>query len=154
MCLTDLAEDALKFHVAAFGRLGIEVTRDYRTAPRMMVDRHKLLQILINLLSNAQYAMQEARRDHNRLILRIDMCVEGRVRVDVIDNGVGIPRENLTRIFSNGFTTKLDGHGFGLHRSALAAKEMGGALTAHSDGPGRGATFMLDLPFKPPEVQA
>ncbi len=73
--------------------------------------------------------------------------------IEMIDNGVGIPADNLTKIFSYGFTTKEDGHGIGLHSAALTAKEMGGALTAHSDGPGKGATFTLDLPFEPAEVE-
>ena len=60
----------------------------------------------------------------------------------VQDNGWGIPRENLARIFAHGFTTKPDGHGFGLHTSALAATEMGGSLSAHSDGMGMGATIL------------
>jgi signal transduction histidine kinase len=71
------------------------------------------------------------------------------VRVSIIDNGIGIPAENLTRIFAHGFTTKKNGHGFGLHSGALAAKELGGSLTAHSDGPGHGAAFTLELPERP-----
>ena len=75
---------------------------------------------------------------------------DGRIRISVMDNGVGISPENLTRIFSHGFTTRKGGHGFGLHSGALAAREMGGSLTAHSDGPGRGATFTLELPWTGP----
>jgi len=66
----------------------------------------------------------------------------------VSDNGVGIERENLTQIFSHGFTTRENGHGFGLHSGALAAKELGGSLTVNSDGPGTGATFVLELPIE------
>jgi signal transduction histidine kinase len=66
----------------------------------------------------------------------------------VIDNGEGIAAENLTRIFAHGFTTKKDGHGFGLHSCVLAAREMGGSLLAASDGPGRGAAFTLVLPLQ------
>jgi signal transduction histidine kinase len=66
------------------------------------------------------------------------------------DNGVGIAPVNLRKIFNHGFTTrKKDGHGFGLHSGALAAKEMGGSLIARSDGPGQGATFTLEIPIKP-----
>jgi signal transduction histidine kinase len=65
----------------------------------------------------------------------------------VIDNGVGISPENLTRIFNHGFTTRKKGHGFGLHSSVLTAKEMGGSLTVHSDGPGQGSSFTLELPL-------
>ena len=73
---------------------------------------------------------------------------DDRVRIAVTDNGVGIPTENLTRIFAHGFTTKKDGHGFGLHSGALAAQEMGGSLSAQSEGVGRGATFTLELPLE------
>src|SRR5439155_18808755 len=69
-----------------------------------------------------------------------------RIQISVIDNGVGIPAENLVRIFNHGFTTRKEGHGFGLHSGALAAKELGGALLVHSDGPGLGASFTLELP--------
>jgi len=62
---------------------------------------------------------------------------------------VGISAENLTRIFGHGFTTRKDGHGFGLHSGALTARELGGSLTVKSDGPGRGAMFTLELPFQP-----
>lgn len=85
----------------------------------------------------------------NRRVRLIDAA--DRVRIEVADNGVGIREENLTRIFAHGFTTKPDGHGFGLHGSALAAKEMGGALTVRSDGPGMGTTFTLELPVEPVE---
>ncbi|MBI2074190.1 MAG: hypothetical protein HYT81_14345, partial [Gemmatimonadetes bacterium] len=68
------------------------------------------------------------------------------------DNGVGIPTENLTRIFQHGFTTRATGHGFGVHSSANAAREMKGCLTVHSDGDGTGATFTLDLPAAVPGV--
>jgi two-component system, NtrC family, sensor kinase len=69
------------------------------------------------------------------------------LRITVKDNGEGIAAENMTRIFTHGFTTKKDGHGFGLHGAAIAAREMEGSLTAASDGPGRGATFTLILPL-------
>jgi two-component system, NtrC family, sensor kinase len=76
------------------------------------------------------------------------------VRIAVADNGVGIPPEHLTRIFSHGFTTRKDGHGFGLHSGAIAARELGGTLSAHSDGPGTGATFTLALPLTRPSREA
>jgi signal transduction histidine kinase len=75
------------------------------------------------------------------------------VRIEVADNGVGIAKENMARIFSQGYTTRKGGHGFGLHGAALAAREVGGSLTGKSDGPGQGATFILELPLAPPEQQ-
>ncbi|MGD0812754.1 MAG: ATP-binding protein, partial [Verrucomicrobiota bacterium] len=80
--------------------------------------------------------------------VRIHRNGEQAIRMEVADNGVGIPPENLTRIFAHGFTTQSDGHGFGLHTGALAAKELGGTLTAHSEGLGKGATFILELPLQ------
>jgi signal transduction histidine kinase len=81
------------------------------------------------------------------MVIRVSV-EEGRVKIAVIDNGVGIPPENLTRIFAHGFTTRKEGHGFGLHSGALAARDLGGLLTVFSEGPGRGATFTLDLPIE------
>jgi signal transduction histidine kinase len=69
------------------------------------------------------------------------------VRISVTDNGVGIRPEHLTHIFEHGFTTRKDGHGFGLHSGAIAAKEMGGSLAVYSAGPDQGATFTLSLPL-------
>ena len=75
---------------------------------------------------------------------------DGRVvKIAIIDNGIGIPSENLTRIFNHGFTTRKDGHGFGLHSGALAAREIGGSLHVQSGGPGQGAMFILELPCQP-----
>ena len=107
-----------------------------------------MMQILVNLIRNAKYACDESSRLDKRLTLRVTSD-ERVVRIYVIDNGVGIPAENLTRIFSHGFTTREDGHGFGLHSAALFAREIGGSLLVQSDGPGRGATFTLELPFAP-----
>jgi signal transduction histidine kinase len=71
---------------------------------------------------------------------------DGSVKISTSDNGVGIPPENLNRIFNHGFTTRKNGHGFGLHNAALAAKEMGGVLRVASPGAGQGAIFTLELP--------
>jgi C4-dicarboxylate-specific signal transduction histidine kinase len=78
--------------------------------------------------------------------LQVQRLGESAVAVRVRDNGHGISAENLTRIFQHGFTTKKEGHGFGLHSGANAAKEMGGRLVVHSDGPDQGAEFTLELP--------
>jgi signal transduction histidine kinase len=146
LCVTDLIEDALRVVSASFARHHIQIVREYATLPPIEVEKHKLLQILVNLLQNAKHALLEGGAPNKRLILRVERPEEGRIRISVIDNGVGIAPENLTRIFAPGFATRQDGHGFGLHSGALAVGEMGGSLTAHSDGPGSGATFVLELP--------
>ena len=134
-------------NAAAFDRHRIEVVREFAVnPPPVRVDRHKVLQILINLLRNAKYAMDAQNAPVKRLVVRVGIASPDRVKITIGDNGVGIPPDHLTRIFNHGFTTKKDGHGFGLHSGANAAKEMGGTLTAHSDGLGKGAEFILELP--------
>jgi len=118
------------------------------------VDKHTVLQILVNLIRNAKYACDESTRSDKLVTVRIFKHGNDGVNIQITDNGVGIPRENLSRLFSRGFTTRSDGHGFGLHSCLLATKEMGGALTAHSDGSGLGAVFTLVLPVQPPLTSA
>jgi len=145
----ELMEQALAINLAALERQQVEVIREYDDLPQMMVDRHQVLQILVNLLRNATHAMQACPGRQHRLTLRLGLAedMEGWVRLHVHDTGVGIKPEQLTRIFSQGFTTKKDGHGLGLHSSAVAAKLMGGALRAQSPGEDSGATFTLELPI-------
>lgn len=143
----ELTEDALRINAAAFERHRIQVVREFdETTPGVFVDRHKALQILINLISNAKYAMDAQPDKEKRLVIRVGTAAPDRVKISISDSGVGIPPENLVKIFTHGFTTKKDGHGFGLHSCANAAKEMGGSLAAHSNGLGKGATFILELP--------
>jgi two-component system sensor kinase FixL len=143
----ELIDDALRLHATSFERLGIQVRREYAPVPPVLVDRHRLLQILVNLLSNARHALLEGGRPDKQLTLRIAARNEQRLCIEVADNGIGIPAENLSRIFTQGFTTKRNGHGFGLHASALAASEMKGSLTCTSNGLDQGATFTIDLPL-------
>ncbi len=141
----DLMEDALLLNDGALVRHEIKVTREYGQAPRILVERHKILQILVNLVRNAKFALDEGFSAEKQLTVRVALNGDT-VQFSVIDNGVGISPENITRIFAHGFTTRPGGHGFGLHSGALAAKELHGSLTAHSKGAGQGATFVLELP--------
>jgi len=131
----------------SFSKHGLKVIREFGDVPSVTVEKHKVLQILVNLVRNATDACGESDRPEKTLTIRI-FNGDGTVKVAVCDNGGGIPLENLTRIFNHGFTTKKDGHGFGLHSGALAAKGMGGAMKVESKGPGEGATFTLELPVK------
>jgi PAS domain S-box-containing protein len=146
--VAELVEDALRMNAATLARHDVQIVREYAEAPPVLVEKHKVLQILVNLIGNAKYALNVGGQHDKRLTLRIAKNSSDSVHVSVIDNGVGIPPENLTRIFEHGFTTRKDGHGFGLHSSAFVAKELGGTLTVHSDGVGRGATFTLTLPYE------
>ncbi len=148
MPLVDLVEDALRLDAASLEKREIKVQRQYMAKPTIMLDRHKTLQILVNLIRNAQHAVEESGREDKAITLRVETLDHTAVKVIVADNGVGVPRENLSRIFGQGFTTRKDGHGFGLHSGALAAREMGGSLTVKSEGVGCGAAFTLSLPMK------
>jgi C4-dicarboxylate-specific signal transduction histidine kinase len=143
-------EDALQINAEALARHGITVIRQFEAVPLLMVDKQKVLQILINLVLNARYALEEGAQTEKRLVITIARTDKEGVMIRVEDNGIGIPPENLTRIFSHGFTTRPNGHGFGLHIGAINAREMGGSLSVASEGAGRGASFTLILPMSPP----
>lgn len=145
----ELMEDSVRMNAGALLRHSVEVARDFQPVPPVLAEKAKVLQILVNLIRNAKYAADESGRPDKIVTLRIRATETGRIQFVVEDNGVGIPGENLTRIFAHGFTTRVGGHGFGLHSSANAAKEMKGSLTAHSLGAGAGATFTLELPAAP-----
>ena len=108
--------------------------REFTPLPPITVDKHKVLQILVNLIRNAKYACDESGRSDKLITLRIESGARG-VRISVIDNGVGIRAENMGHLFTHGFTTRQSGHGFGLHSGALAAQQLGGSLRAESEGP-------------------
>jgi signal transduction histidine kinase len=145
--IAELLEDALRMHALDYERQGISLVRDIAEVPALASDRHKLLQILLSLLKNAQQACEAVEPGHRKVSVRIGTARPGYIRIEVADTGIGIPSVNLTRIFSHGFTTRENGYGSGLHSGALAAKEMGGTLTAASEGPGKGAAFVLELPL-------
>ena len=149
----DLVEDALRMNSDALIRPDVALVREYAEVPPIDIEKHKALQVLVNLIRNAKNACDESGKKDKQIRLRISQCAQ-QICIEVIDNGVGIAPEHRARIFSHGFTTRKDGHGFGLHSGALAAREMGGTLTAHSDGIAMGATFALELPIKPPERPA
>jgi amino acid transporter/signal transduction histidine kinase len=152
-----LLEDALNVSIFPADQKKIVREREYAETAAVSGDKHMVLQILINLISNAKHAVLGSGQAEKRLTFRVgtEETEKGpMLRVQIEDNGVGISPENLTRIFNHGFTTKADGHGFGLHAAANAAHQMGGSLTAASAGTGRGATFTLDLPFEPTTIGA
>ncbi len=145
LSIADLVEDALRLSQLDLTHHHIRLVREFDEVPPAPMHRHKVLQILVNLLCNAKEAViARFGGMDGQIVIRIE-CVDSVVRVSIADNGVGIAQQDLTRIFAQGFTTKIDGHGFGLHSGALAAQEMGGSLSVHSDGPGTGSTFSLLL---------
>ncbi len=142
-------ESALRLSDDAQAGPPIEVRREFEAVPPVHLPRHRLLEILVNLLRNARESLHAAPDGARRLVVRV-VNGTGLVRIEVCDNGVGIAPENLARVFQPRYSTKAGGQGLGLHASANAARELGGSLTAHSEGQGRGATFVLELPLRDP----
>jgi signal transduction histidine kinase len=145
----ELMDEAVRVSQGLIDQAGVKIVREYGQVPVLLLDQHRVLQILINLVSNAAQALKDREGTDKQVMVRIQETRDDErihIRFQVIDNGAGIAPENLTKIFTYGFTTRKEGHGFGLHSAANAAKEMGGSLSATSEGAGKGATFTLELP--------
>lgn len=146
--LPELLDDALKIGGELFSKKDIKINKQYENVGFMKIDKTKLIQILVNLIQNAQEACLA---NENTSSKQIDFIIrknnEQNVDIVVEDNGIGITPDNLKKLFNFGFTTKEKGHGFGLHSSILAAQELEGKLKAESKGEGQGATFTLTLPL-------
>jgi PAS domain S-box-containing protein len=151
--LSELIENAIDINKAGLERHNIEVIREYEDIGNMLVDKQRTLQILVNLIDNAEDAL--AKCDKTPKLLKIKTAKSGnsKVRIEVMDNGIGIGPAELEQIFEQGYTTKQVGHGFGLHNCLLAAKDMHGSITVKSEGVNQGATFILELPLKKVEVK-
>jgi signal transduction histidine kinase len=148
--LGEIIDDAIQINLTSMERHQITLDRNIEDIGLTKIEKHKILQILVNLISNAKGALKAVDREDKKI--RVCFYKDGdRLKIEISDNGIGISEENLTKIFRHGFTTRDEGHGFGLHSGWLAAKEMKGSLTATSQGPGKGATFTLELPYKPVE---
>lgn len=152
----DLMEQALGMAIPEPKKCQIEIVREYSPVPKIMTDRHQVLQILVNMITNARNAMNEYPGRAHRLVLRVGVTQNDRqsVQLEVTDTGCGIAAENLPRLFAQGFTTRKTGHGLGLHSAAISAKNLGGSIQAQSVGEGHGATFTLNLPLALVEAAA
>jgi PAS domain S-box-containing protein len=147
---SQLFEDALKLIAQSLERHNIALERCFSDSPPVKADRHKVLQILVNLLQNAKDSIAGSGATDGHVVVRVTPTGDGFIAFAVEDDGPGISSGNLARIFQHGFTTKKNGHGFGLHSAVLAAREMGGDLAVASEGSGLGARFTLTLPLTPP----
>ena len=146
--LADRFDEALMITQKAQGESSqLVVIKRYEQLPEIEIDKHRLLEILVNLIQNARQATSGPSQE---VLLELRKSADGMLALSVADNGCGIAKEDLIRIFSMGYTTRDDGHGFGLHSCANVAKEMGGSLRVQSDGVGRGACFTLEVPERPP----
>jgi len=143
--VSELVEDALKINLQGMSQHGIKVIRKYEDIPMLYVDKHKALQVIINLISNAKYALIDSGKGNKTISVLVE-SVENNVSINVIDNGIGIASEDIAHLFEYGFKKRRGGHGYGLHHSALVANELGGRISVHSDGLGEGASFSIIIP--------
>lgn len=146
--LSEIVEDAIQINEESFRCYQIEIIREFTQLPAIYVDKHKVIQILINLFSNAKQAMDGVNRTERIIRVKISKKDEQIAFINISDNGIGIPKENLTQIFDHGFTTRKNGHGFGLHSAAITAQELGGDLLVSSEGVDKGAQFSLEIPMR------
>ncbi len=155
--LTQLIEDAITMQSSSISSYGLEVIKEFSNTPRIRLQKTKLIHVLVNLIKNAKEAMMDTPVGERKLIFRTGLT-GNTAFINLSDTGCGISPENLSKMFSYGFTTKPGGHGFGLHTCRIYLEEMGGSLNVRSDGEMAGATFVVELPVQqdptPPEVQS
>jgi signal transduction histidine kinase len=145
--VAELLENAFQVNAPSMKNHGIEIVRSFESTPTCRLDQNRFMQIIINLLGNARDALKESNNTPKTITVELKKKGDNRIFIEVTDNGPGISRENINKVFELGFTTKEKGRGFGLHIAAIHAMEMGGKLTAYSAGPGKGASFILELPL-------
>lgn len=151
--LNRLLDDLIGMHEKEFAKNKIIQIKEFGDLPEVILDTSRVLQILENIIRNAIDSLKSQPEDQRLLIFKTGLQDKETLILQISDNGAGIDKKNLTKIFSYGFTTKAEGHGFGIHSSAILASELGGKLIAESEGLGKGATFKLFLPIKPPLVK-
>ncbi|MBW8014643.1 MAG: PAS domain-containing protein [Planctomycetes bacterium] len=150
--IREIMEDAIKMNQTVLTNRKIDIVQEYDEIDYINIDRSRIMQITVNLIKNAAEALNESDVKNKRIAIKCNKTNEDQLKVEVIDNGIGIAPENIAKIFAYGYTTKPTGHGFGLHACVLSAKEIGGDLIAHSQGPGLGASFILTLPLNSEKV--
>ena len=149
--INDLIDEAVVISGIESKRHGIHLEKEYAALLPILIDKVKLIQILVNLFSNAKDSVMASGRLNKEIIIKTGIIDKDKFFIHVYDNGIGIIPENITKIFSYGFTTKEKGHGYGLHSSANSASELGGSISVKSDGTNEGALFILELPYKHPK---
>lgn len=142
--LETVIEDALTLQSGSIGRYGIQVIKNYAALPEVPIQKAKLVHILINLIKNAKESMLETPVENRKLTISTERN-EDLARLVIKDTGKGIEAESLKKIFTHGYTTKKDGHGFGLHSCANYMMEMNGNIWAESEGIDKGASFILEF---------
>ena len=151
--INQVLDDTLELRGYELRVRGIDVRREYDEAlPDTMGDGHQLQQVFLNLITNAEQAMERAEGRHHRLTVRTRNDGDI-IRIEVEDTGGGIPPNLLERIFNPFFTTKPTGHGTGLGLSISLGivREHEGRIWAENTPQG-GARFIVELPVIAPRA--
>lgn len=143
--LEQIIEDTLTLQAGSIERHDLDIEKEFADTDEVNVQKSKLIHILINLFSNAKDAMAKNDISQKKITIRTHQDEES-VYLFISDSGTGIDDKNINKIFNHGFTTKENGHGYGLHTCANYMTEMGGSIKATSKGSGHGATFILTFP--------
>ncbi len=146
MDVHEVIDNALAISATDMRRKNISIEKQYKPVPKLFGQKIKLMHVLVNLLENAEEAVLKSEMGNK--IIRI--TVEGdekQVLVTVADNGCGISKKNLTKVFAYGVTSKKGSHGIGLHSSANYVTEMKGRIWAESEGEGKGTKMNLSFPI-------
>ncbi len=151
--ISEIIENAIEINNAGLERFKIEVIREYGDLEKVTIDKHRLLQIFVSIIDNAQQALTESPNEPKILTISTRRTDSKKIRIEITDNGIGIKPEDRTKIFKQGFTTKPEGHGFGLHSCMLTAKDLHGSINVQSKGINQGTTVTLELPLAEIEVK-
>ncbi|MDQ8187276.1 ATP-binding protein [Pelagicoccus sp. SDUM812002] len=144
--IAELLESALTVTLGESYENSYTIERDYDWDLVSYTDKHLVLDVVINLIKNAKESMSHLAAKQRLLRLSCRSAELNKTQISITDNGSGIAPESKSKLFTHGFTTKSDGHGFGLHGSANALKSIGGSLKLESEGPAKGATATIALP--------
>ncbi len=146
--LSELISDAIVMSSSSLKRHNIKLIRDFEEGLLTETDKHRVLQIIVNLIRNAKHSCLDSTTAPRLIRVSVRSSSDESFSISISDNGVGIAKENIVKLFTHGFTTRKQGKGYGLHSGANSARELGGSLSVRSEGPGLGATFVLTLPGK------
>ncbi len=144
--LLALLEESLLVNVPLRQQTGARVKIVAAELPEFLLNRSRMAQVLVNLEKNALLAMLPVTDREHELVIAIDILDNDTLQILIRDTGIGFTPEVKDRLFAQGFTTRTDGSGHGLHYCINVIQEMGGEITAESSGPGTGATFRITIP--------
>ncbi len=140
--IISVLDDSLKLHLSSLDKYKIEIIKNYLYRPKILAQRSKLMHIFFSLISNAKESFLDILRESRYIRITVYNDSTGKY-ICIEDNGCGIRSDLLEKIFTYGYTTKKEALGFGLHRCTSYMKDMAGEIWAESDGPDKGATFVL-----------